>query len=194
MRIYVPATFSTLQELAENKSMPVRSGVAFAVTPALREYFTSGDDEELGYQAYLDAGRASLRLLSVGDEDRFPHRRVILTFEVDESTVAQRSGWTRRDYLPTILRPFISTSNRLKRIQRRRYASSTKLTWATMMRSISWLTARITISRGTTLRSCRWWFSFCRPCRRRVRALILGAVLRHLFNPMPPWLCGVGAS
>ena len=44
MRIYVPATFSTLQELAENKSMPVRSGVAFAVTPALREYFTSGDD------------------------------------------------------------------------------------------------------------------------------------------------------
>ena len=87
MRIYVPATFSTLQELAENKSMPVRSGVAFAVTPALREYFTSGDDEELGYQAYLDAGRASLRLLSVGDEDRFPHRRVILTFEVDESTV-----------------------------------------------------------------------------------------------------------
>ena len=76
MRVYIPATFDMLRTLAEDQQMPVRSGVGFALTPAVREYYTGGDEEELAYTAFLDAARASLRLLSIGDKQRFPHRRV----------------------------------------------------------------------------------------------------------------------
>lgn len=86
MRIYVPATFSWLQPLLTTGKLHPRA--AFAVTPALREYFVAGDEEEIAYQAYLDAARASLRMLAAGHEERFPHRRVVLTFEVPDSRVS----------------------------------------------------------------------------------------------------------
>lgn len=86
MRVYLPATFDMLGRLARDGEMPVRSGVGFALTPALREYYTAGDEEEIAYAAFLEAARASLRLLGIGDEDRFPHRRVVISADVDDST------------------------------------------------------------------------------------------------------------
>lgn len=87
MRVYLPATFDMLCVLAQEGHMPIRSGVGFALTPAVREFYTGGDEEELAYTAFLDAARASLRLLSIGDETRFPHRRVVISADFDDTAV-----------------------------------------------------------------------------------------------------------
>ena len=87
MRVYLPATFGTLKELSETGAFAVRSGYGFAVTPALTEFFTSGDSEELAHFAFLDAARASLRLLSIGDEEAFPHRRVVISADIDDASI-----------------------------------------------------------------------------------------------------------
>ncbi|RAV31985.1 DUF6912 family protein [Corynebacterium heidelbergense] len=87
MRIYIPGTFDMLAVLHSSGAMPVRSAVAFALTPAVREFYTGGDEEELAYTAFLDAARASLRLLSAGAEERFPHRRVVLSADVDDAAI-----------------------------------------------------------------------------------------------------------
>jgi hypothetical protein len=87
VRVYLPATFAMLTDLNESGKMPVRSGWGFAATPALVEFYTSGDEEEIGYAAFLDAADASLRLLAIGDEEAFPHRRVVVSVDVDDSAV-----------------------------------------------------------------------------------------------------------
>lgn len=86
MRVYLPATFAMLEQLHEDGHFNARSGWAFAVTPALREYYTSGDEEELEAIAFDDAAEASLRLLAVGDEQRFPHRRVVVSADVKDAS------------------------------------------------------------------------------------------------------------
>jgi hypothetical protein len=86
MRVYLP---STLPELAgilvkgEIGPAPLR---AFAVTPALREGYASGDDEELEYVAMLAAARRSLRLLD--SDQAAPRRRVVLAADVPDSEVS----------------------------------------------------------------------------------------------------------
>src|SRR3712207_5436071 len=55
---------------------------AFAVTPALREWYTEGDTEELEYAALLTAARASLRLLDI--DPLAPRRRVVLAADVPD--------------------------------------------------------------------------------------------------------------
>ena len=47
MRVYIPATLAMLQSLNETGELAVVGRAAFAVTPALRESHTAGDDEEL---------------------------------------------------------------------------------------------------------------------------------------------------
>ncbi|GGC66430.1 hypothetical protein IEU95_04055 [Hoyosella rhizosphaerae] len=64
MRIYIPVTIRMLQQFVVDQQIFPLGGTAFAVTPALRESYVSGDDEELAEVAMRDAGRASLRLLS----------------------------------------------------------------------------------------------------------------------------------
>ena len=59
---------------------------AFAVTPALREAYAIGDDEELEYTAMLLAAKQSLRLLEA-DPDA-PRRRVVLATDVPDSQVS----------------------------------------------------------------------------------------------------------
>jgi uncharacterized protein DUF6912 len=91
MRVYLPATLSTLACLlraGEIGPEPVRG---FAVTPALREWYASGDLEELEYVAMTHAGRASLRLLAA-DPDA-PRRRVVLAADVPESLVGHNGGF-----------------------------------------------------------------------------------------------------
>lgn len=84
MRVYLPSTLLALADvLAKGEAgSPVQ---AFAVTPALREAYASGDDEELEYVALLAAARQSLRLLA-GDT-RAPRRRVVLAAEVPDGEV-----------------------------------------------------------------------------------------------------------
>lgn len=64
MRVYIPATVSMLEGLIADGRMPARGGTAFAVTPALREAYTAGDEDELAHVAFLEAARASIRLLA----------------------------------------------------------------------------------------------------------------------------------
>lgn len=85
MRVYLPSTLPALADLlakGEAGPPPVR---AFAVTPALREAYAIGDDEELEYVAMLEAARQSLRLLA--DDPRAPQRRVVLAADVPDGEV-----------------------------------------------------------------------------------------------------------
>lgn len=68
LRVYIPATVPMLRELVDNRELAPVGGTAFAVTPALREAYASGDDEELGEVAMNEAARASLRLLAAERE------------------------------------------------------------------------------------------------------------------------------
>ncbi len=105
VRVYLPATFDMLGTLAKDSQMPVRSGVGFSLTPALREFFTSGDDEEIEYQAFLEASRASLRLLTAGGEEKFPHRRVVISADLPETSVSANAdkGEAVVDVFPALL-------------------------------------------------------------------------------------------
>ena len=85
MRVYLPATFSMLMDLNEQSVVTARRGWAFAVTPSLREFYTAGEEEELEAIAFDDAAEASIRLLAVGDQERFPHRRVVISADVEDS-------------------------------------------------------------------------------------------------------------
>ncbi|MBL7285324.1 hypothetical protein FPH17_10055 [Corynebacterium godavarianum] len=83
MRVYIPATFAMLEQLNEQGVLHARNGWGFAATPELTEFFTSGDQEEIEAIAFDDAALASIRLLAIGDEERFPHRRVVVSVDVD---------------------------------------------------------------------------------------------------------------
>jgi len=83
VRVYVPATFGMLKTLSAEGVLHARNGWAFAVTPELTEFYTSGDQEELEEVAFDEASRTSLRLLTVGDETDFPHRRVVVSADVE---------------------------------------------------------------------------------------------------------------
>ena len=91
VRVYVPATLAMLQRLvADGQLFPV-SGTAFAVTPALRESYAEGDDEELAEVALREAALGSLRLLAVDHEDpALPPRRAVLVADVAADAVKQR--------------------------------------------------------------------------------------------------------
>lgn len=92
MRVYLPATFGMLASLEENKLIHARNGWAFAATDALHEFFTSGDEEEIEAVAFDDAALASIRLLAIGDEERHPHRRVVISADVADATADPEMG------------------------------------------------------------------------------------------------------
>jgi hypothetical protein len=85
MRIYVPATLPMVRKLLADEQLAPLGGTAFALTPALREAYASGDTEELEYVALRDAARASLRLLSIeliGEQPTWA-RRVVVAADTD---------------------------------------------------------------------------------------------------------------
>ena len=89
MRVYVPATLAMLQQLVADRAMSAVNGTAFAVTPALRESYAEGDDDELADVALREAALASVRLLAgAADEPSsgLPPRRAVLVAEVDGAT------------------------------------------------------------------------------------------------------------
>jgi hypothetical protein len=86
VRVYLPATLPAVAGLlrdGEIRPTPVRG---YAVTPALREWYASGDVEELEYVAMTHAARDSLRLLA--NDPAAPRRRVVLAAEVADDQVA----------------------------------------------------------------------------------------------------------
>ena len=88
MRVYLPATTTTLRTLVDEGALPAPH-TGFAVTEHLRSFYAvsdgEADTEELEYAALLMAARASLRLLDV---DPFAaRRRVVLAADVPESAV-----------------------------------------------------------------------------------------------------------
>ncbi|SEL95930.1 DUF6912 family protein [Rhodococcus maanshanensis] len=87
MRVYIPATIAMLQRLVADQEFDPVSRTAFAVTPALREAYASGDDEELAEVAMTEAARASLRLLAAEADDEGTasvQRRAVIAADVDE--------------------------------------------------------------------------------------------------------------
>ena len=65
MRVYVPATWPMLLRIVDSGLLEPIGGTAFALTPRLRESYTSGDDEELEYAAMLRC-RARVAAAAVG--------------------------------------------------------------------------------------------------------------------------------
>jgi len=86
MRVYVPVTLAMLQRLVADAELRAVNGTAFALTPALREAYAQGDDDELAEVALRDAALASLRLLAVDQPQALPRRRAVLVAEVDDAT------------------------------------------------------------------------------------------------------------
>ncbi|MEB3019998.1 DUF6912 family protein [[Mycobacterium] crassicus] len=90
MRVYIPATLAMLAQLVADGSLRVLGGTAFAVTPALRESYAQGDDDELAEVALGEAALASLRLLGAetagggagAADTALPTRRAVLVADI----------------------------------------------------------------------------------------------------------------
>ncbi|MFE4410553.1 DUF6912 family protein [Streptomyces sp. NPDC056821] len=83
MRVYVPLTLSGLAEAHKAGELGTGALTAYAVTPALREWYLSDDIEELEYAALNRAALASLRLLAL--DPGAPRRRVVVAVDVPDS-------------------------------------------------------------------------------------------------------------
>jgi hypothetical protein len=95
MRVFLPSTLPALAEALRAGQVGSGPGAApgaapgdqpgYAVTPALREAYASGDEEELEYAALTEAARASLRMLA--ENPAAPPRRVVLATEIPADQV-----------------------------------------------------------------------------------------------------------
>jgi hypothetical protein len=85
MRVFVPSTLPAVALALQAGHVGPGPLPGFAVTPALREAYASGDTEELEYAALTEAARASLRMLA-GDPAA-PSRRVVLAAEIPAEQV-----------------------------------------------------------------------------------------------------------
>jgi hypothetical protein len=84
MRVYLPATLPLLREWLDAASASPL-GVAYGVTPALREWYREGDIDELEHSASLLAAAVSLDLLAA--DPAAASRRVVLAVDVDDAQV-----------------------------------------------------------------------------------------------------------
>ncbi len=85
MRVYLPATLPVVAGLLRAQEFLLPSARGYAVTPALREWYASGDLEELEYAALTHAARHALRLLAA--DPQAPRRRVVLAAEIPAERV-----------------------------------------------------------------------------------------------------------
>jgi hypothetical protein len=99
VRVYLPATLPRLAAVAAAREAGPPPLSAFAVTPALREWYAEGDAEELEYAAFADAARASLRLLA--QDPAAPRRRAVLAADLPDAAVAPADGPARSAVLVT---------------------------------------------------------------------------------------------
>jgi hypothetical protein len=87
-----PAASETGSDARADAGSETRAGpvTGFAVTPALREAYFSGDEEELEYSAMTEAARASLRMLAA--DPTAPPRRVVLAADIPAGQVRWDTG------------------------------------------------------------------------------------------------------
>ena len=141
---------------AEVGRPPVRG---FAVTPALREWYSSGDKEELEYVALLHAARASLRMLQ--DDPAAPARRVVLAAELPDEQVVGNAGFDEPALVEVSSRsgsgtssPGTSTTRGATRRSPPRSPRCRRPTRATTTPGSPWTAPRATSCSGTPPRSC----------------------------------------
>ncbi|MFI6501607.1 DUF6912 family protein [Nonomuraea typhae] len=86
MRVYLPCTLPALAKAVAAGEIGPAPLIGYAVTPALTEWYASGDTEELEYVALTEAARASLRMLAADRADGVDaaSRRVVIAAEVTD--------------------------------------------------------------------------------------------------------------
>ncbi|GAA4518461.1 MULTISPECIES: DUF6912 family protein [Nonomuraea] len=89
MRVYLPCTLPALARAVETGELGPAPLTGYAVTPALVEWYASGDTEELEYVALTEAARASLRMLAadLADGVHAAPRRVVVAAEVADGAI-----------------------------------------------------------------------------------------------------------
>jgi hypothetical protein len=87
VRVYVPATVPMLAALKTSGQLGTGPTVAHAVTPALREWYAEGDEEELEYVAFTRAAQAALQLLR--HDPAAPRRRVVVAADVASTALVR---------------------------------------------------------------------------------------------------------
>jgi len=96
--VFLPSTLPDLAQALDAGQVGPGPLPGFAVTPALREAYASGDEEELEYTALNEAARASLRLLAadLAADPGASARRVVLAAEIP----ADQVRWDAADDQP----------------------------------------------------------------------------------------------
>ena len=87
VRVYVPATVPLLAALRASGRLGLEGMEAHAVTPALREWYAEGDEEELEYVAFTRAAQGALQLLR--HDTAAPRRRVVVSADVPGSDLVR---------------------------------------------------------------------------------------------------------
>lgn len=88
MRVFLPLHFAELRRVVDDRRLTgPRTG--YAVTPELREWYASGDQDELEYAALTLAARGSLRLIHASGDLPL---RVVLAADVDDQHVRLRDA------------------------------------------------------------------------------------------------------
>ncbi|GIH07076.1 hypothetical protein Rhe02_51430 [Rhizocola hellebori] len=85
VRVYIPATVPLAASLQDGPELKVPAAPVHAVTPALREWYAEGDQEELEYVAFSRAAQEALRLLHA--DPGAPRRRVVVSADMPEAAV-----------------------------------------------------------------------------------------------------------
>ncbi|MDP9846415.1 DUF6912 family protein [Streptosporangium lutulentum] len=90
MRVYLPCTLPALARVVTVGELGPAPLTGYAVTPALTEWYASGDTEELEYVALTEAARASLRMLAADRADGLDvaARRVVVAVDVPDGDVS----------------------------------------------------------------------------------------------------------
>jgi hypothetical protein len=86
MRVYLPTTLAGLAAAYAGGAFPPPLA-AHAVTAPVREWYVTGDLEELEYAAMTDAAEASLRAVA---REGGPRRRVVVAVDVPDAEVRPR--------------------------------------------------------------------------------------------------------
>ncbi|GAA1278163.1 hypothetical protein Psi02_59960 [Planotetraspora silvatica] len=98
MRVYLPCTLPALARVVAAGELGPAPLTGYAVTPALVEWYASGDTEELEYVALTEAARASLRMLAADRADgvEVAARRVVVAAEIPDSIVTMGTDLEER--------------------------------------------------------------------------------------------------
>jgi hypothetical protein len=93
VRVFLPATTTTLRELLASGLIGPAPLTAFGVTSGLREWYVDDDAEALEYAAMVEAARGALRLID--SDPAAARRRVVVAADVPDRAVEVRDDLDR---------------------------------------------------------------------------------------------------